>query len=66
MAEMLPRRQVGHHAAMALVQGDLAVHQLAHQAARRVEHRGRRLVARTLEREDHGRVYRATAWLRAS
>ena len=53
VAQMLTRRQIGHHAAVFLVERYLAVHPLAHQPALRIKQGDRRLVARTLERENH-------------
>ena len=47
-------REVRHHAAMTSVQRHLAVHEFRHQSPAGVEKRGRRLVARAFQREDHG------------
>ena len=53
VAQMFACREVGDHAAVALVQGNLTVHQLQSEATRRVKHRQRGLVARAFEGKDH-------------
>ncbi len=50
--QVVPRGQLGHHAAIAGVQGDLAVHGVGQQPAFRVVDGGRRLVAAGLDTQD--------------
>src|ERR1019366_7620941 len=60
VAQVLARGYVRDDAPVLGVQLDLAVHPLAREAGRGVEHRERRLVAGALEGEDHLSRSRAT------
>jgi hypothetical protein len=54
MFEMLAAREIRHDTAVGAVKRDLAVEPLTAHPARWIEERKRRLVAGTLDAEDHG------------